>query len=54
MAKISGGEIVYRIRVVGLRYIVHVTHKVLGMLVIEFIVLMKHLIKNSRPSGIYH
>jgi len=36
VAKIIAGEIVCKIKVVGLRYIVHRMHRLLGMLVITF------------------
>ena len=39
-------DIVHRIRVVGLRYIVHRRHKMLGMLVRAFLVFMQHWITN--------
>ena len=37
MENIIVGEIVERIGVLGLKYIVHMTHRMLGMLVREFL-----------------
>lgn len=48
MARIIAGEIFHRIKVVGLRYIMHKTHTLLGMLVREFLVFMKHWITNMQ------
>jgi len=39
-------EILHIIKVVGLRYIVHMRHILLGMLVRVFLVFMQHWIKN--------
>ena len=48
MARIIVGEIACRIRLVSLRYIVHRTHRLLGMLVRLFLVFMKHWITNKQ------
>ena len=45
---IIAGEIVHNIRAVDLRYIMHRTHKMLGMLVKVFLVFMQHWVIDKK------
>jgi len=48
MENIIAGEIIYKIGVVGLKYIVHRMHRLLGLLVRAFLEFMQHWITNEK------